>query len=89
MTNTDSKLTEAYEEFTAGSQGFVKFVETHCGYDSSAEVIEAIADVAKTAEEFDRIWHNPTTAEYNAIKSAALEYSDGEEVFWGADRLTA
>ncbi|NGO64177.1 hypothetical protein G6N76_10860 [Rhizobium daejeonense] len=47
-----------YEEFSRGSNGFIKAVQTHCGYDISDTEIERIAARAETAAEFDRIWQN-------------------------------
>lgn len=51
-------IAEIYAEYTAGSTGFVIAVETHCGYDISRTEIARIAEAAKTAEEFERVWEN-------------------------------
>jgi hypothetical protein len=51
-------LNDIYNEFTVGSNGFVKAFQTHCGYDLSNEEVERIAAKAPTAAEFDRIWAN-------------------------------
>jgi hypothetical protein len=51
-------LQEIYEEFTAGSQGFVKAVQTWAGIDASNEEIERISSCAKSADEFYSIWEN-------------------------------
>jgi hypothetical protein len=52
-------LNEIYSEFTPGSKGFARAVETRCaGFDLSREEIERIAGKAKTAEEFQNVWEN-------------------------------
>jgi hypothetical protein len=51
-------LHEIYDEYDPGSEGFCRAVETHCGYQMTREEIERIGDVAKTPEEFDRIWED-------------------------------
>ena len=51
-------IQEIYAKFMPGSQGFVKAVETHCGYCASATEIERIAAKASDAAEFQTIWEN-------------------------------
>lgn len=51
-------IAEIYTAYTAGSTGFVIAVETNCGYDISRTEIARIAEVATTAEEFERVWEN-------------------------------
>lgn len=51
-------LNDIYNEFTRGSNGFIKAVQSHCGLDISDAEIERIAAKAETAEEFTRIWEN-------------------------------
>jgi hypothetical protein len=49
-------ITEIFDQYTQGSQGFCIAVETHCGYDISRDEIERIAGAAETAADFHRIW---------------------------------
>lgn len=51
-------LEQIYAEFTDGSQGFVQAVQSHCGFDRSDAEIARIAERAKTAGEFQKIWEN-------------------------------
>lgn len=51
-------LEDIYNEFTRGSNGFVKAVQTWGKMDLSNEEIERIAAKAETADEFHRIWEN-------------------------------
>ena len=51
-------LTDIYSEFVAGSQGFCDAVRTHCGFGISTTEIERIAERAKDADDFQRIWEN-------------------------------
>ena len=51
-------LNEIYNEYTAGSNGFCKAVQTHCGLDVSNDEIERIASKAASAEQFMNIWEN-------------------------------
>lgn len=51
-------ITEIYENYTPGSQGFCIAVETHCGYEISREEIERISNRAGTAESFDMIFND-------------------------------
>lgn len=53
-------LETIYEDFTRGSNGFVKAVQTWCGFDMSNAEIERIAEKAETPDEFTRIWENET-----------------------------
>jgi len=82
-------LEEIYTEYTAGSQGFVAAVDTHCGYDSDRAIIEAIGDIAKSAAEFDRIWTNPTADEIAAVEAAAQEIEPDEDLHWGDHTIPA
>jgi len=49
-------LQDIFDTFTAGSRGFIAAVQTHCGFDISDEEIKRIAEIAKDAAEFERIW---------------------------------
>lgn len=49
-------ITEIYNTFTIGSQGFVMAVVDHCGYELSNEQIEEIAAISETPEEFEENW---------------------------------
>lgn len=51
-------IEQIYNDYSAGSQGFVIAVETHCGYGISRTEIERIAGIAKTASEFQSVWEN-------------------------------
>lgn len=51
-------LQEIYQQFTPGSQGFAKAVETHCGFEASIDEIKRIGLRANSAEEFEAIWQN-------------------------------
>lgn len=51
-------LEQIFAAYTKGSQGFVKAVETHCGFNASAAEIERIADKATDAASFEDIWKN-------------------------------
>jgi hypothetical protein len=51
-------LADIYTEFTTGSQGFVKAVSSHCGFDISNREIRRISTKAETAEQFQAIWAN-------------------------------
>lgn len=51
-------LSQIFDTYTAGSQGFCEAVQTHCGFNASLTEIERIADLADTAEEFQRVWEN-------------------------------
>jgi hypothetical protein len=51
-------LKEIYQQFTPGSLGFAKAVETHCGFNTTIDETKRIAERAKTAEEFEAIWQN-------------------------------
>lgn len=55
------KLNEIYNEFSVGSEGFVRAVETHCGFCISREEIERIALIAPTAEDFQNVFDNVTS----------------------------
>ncbi len=50
------KLTEIYQQFTVGSNGFCIAVETHCGFGISRAEIMRIAELADDADAFQRIW---------------------------------
>jgi hypothetical protein len=49
-------LAQIYSQFTRGSQGFCKAVETYCGFGISLDETKRIAEKAETAEDFQRIW---------------------------------
>lgn len=51
-------LSQIYSQFTRGSQGFCRAVETHCGFNTSMDETKRIADKAETAEDFERIWES-------------------------------
>lgn len=51
-------LSDIYATYTAGSQGFVAAVQTHCGFCASNDEVRRIADRASDADEFQRIWEN-------------------------------
>jgi hypothetical protein len=51
-------LQDIYDNFTAGSPGFVNAVQSHCGFNMSDEEIKLIAELARNAAEFERIWEN-------------------------------
>lgn len=53
-------LNEIYNEYTAGSQGFVSAVETYCGFGISGSEIERIAERAANSSDFEEIWSNET-----------------------------
>lgn len=55
---TEDELSEIYQQFTRGSEGFCRAVESQCGFDLTREQIRAIAKRAKNAEEFHSIWAN-------------------------------
>lgn len=54
-------IEQIYVLFTAGSKGFVKAMQTDCGFECSATEIERIAAKATNAVEFQRIWENDDT----------------------------
>lgn len=56
--NSQNELSRIYREFTRGSTGFCREVETWCGYNISINEITRIAARAATAEEFAAIWEN-------------------------------
>ena len=59
-----------YQEYKAGSHGFVQAVETRCGFNISRNEIERIASKAETPEDFENVWSNETwwtDAENNSI----------------------
>lgn len=49
-------LEQIFADFTKGSQGFVKAVEMHCGFNASATEIARIADKSTDAQSFQAIW---------------------------------
>ena len=51
-------INEIATEFTWGSTGFVRAIETHCGLGASRSEIERIAARASTPEEFMAIWED-------------------------------
>ena len=56
--NLTMNIQDIYAAHTVGSLGFCKAVETHCGYGLSLEEIKRIAEIAKTPEDFERIWED-------------------------------
>lgn len=56
--DVDANLAAAYADFTPGSTGFAIAVETHCGFQASREEIKRIAERARNAAEFVKIWQN-------------------------------
>ena len=66
---TQENLDAAFENHTAGSQGFCEYVETHCsGLGLSREEIERICEVAPNSSAFMRVWEDSAwwTDEANA-----------------------
>ena len=51
-------LETIFSQYRVGSPGFVDAVQTHCGFCISDAEIRAIAETAKTADEFRAIWEN-------------------------------
>ena len=51
-------LEQIYSQFTRGSQGFCKAVETHCGFNTSLDETKRISEKAETADDFQRIWEH-------------------------------
>mgnify|MGYP006324356727 CR=1 FL=1 len=51
-------IEQIYAEYTVGSQGFCKAVETHCGFGTSMEETARIAAKAPTAAEFEQVWQD-------------------------------
>ena len=49
-------LIDIYAEFSIGSRGFIRAIQTNAGLDISDQEIERIAARARTAEEFEAIW---------------------------------
>lgn len=84
MTTTIESI---YEEFTAGSTGFIRAV-SEMGYETDNEVIEAIAEIAPTAADFQRVWASPSAAEFEQVSRRALELSEGEVVLWGQEEIS-
>jgi hypothetical protein len=58
MRGTEMTLEEIYEEFRAGSAGFVKAVQTHCGFGISNSEIERLAGECPDWWEFEDAWEN-------------------------------
>ncbi len=54
MTN----LNTIYDEFTIGSKGMIRAIQTHCGLDISDAECARILHWAKTASEFERLFEN-------------------------------
>lgn len=54
MTN----LNTIYDEFTIGSDGMIRAIQTHCGFDISDVECARILHWAKTASEFERLYEN-------------------------------
>jgi hypothetical protein len=56
MTN----LNTIYDEFTIGSNGMIRAIQTHCGgaFDISDAECARILAVAETASEFEHLWEN-------------------------------
>lgn len=65
-------LLQIFDTYTAGSPGFCKAVQTHCGFNASLAEIKRIADLADTAEKFQQVWENDDswTDENNAAEAA-------------------
>lgn len=51
-------IEDIYCQFSRGSDGFCRAVETHCGFDITRAQIGRIAERARTADEFVHIWEN-------------------------------
>jgi hypothetical protein len=51
-------LNTIYNEFTIGSDGMIRAIQTHCGFNISNAEIERILQRAKTASEFEHLWEN-------------------------------
>ena len=51
-------LEEIYATFSTGSEGFIRAVETHCGFGISRDEIERIAEDAESPVEFELIYTN-------------------------------
>lgn len=51
-------INEIYAAYTTGSNGFIKAVQTHCGFDCSDDEIRRIAEHAENADQFQKIWEN-------------------------------
>jgi hypothetical protein len=67
--STMEKLEEAFETFTAGSQGFCEHVATHCdGFGLSVGEVARICRVASNSSAFLRVWQDSAwwTDEKNA-----------------------
>lgn len=54
-------LDEIFSTYTKGSPGFVKAVETYCGFLISSTEIERIANKASDAAEFQRVFEDDDT----------------------------
>lgn len=77
------ELIEIYAEYTPGSAGFVSAVSQYCGFNTCEAIIEAIGEIATTADEFQSIWENGNPA----IETRAFELSSDDELYWGAETI--
>ena len=61
-------LHQIADEFTWGSEGFIRAISTHCGLDASHTEIERIASRTSSPEEFMAVWEceNDWTDKTNA-----------------------
>jgi hypothetical protein len=53
-------LDEIYEKYTQGSDGFIKAVLRHCGYDISYSEMERLSSKCPNSREFEYAWKNET-----------------------------
>lgn len=58
--DTEMTLEEIFREFTPGSVGFIKAVQTHCGMDISDSEIARLASECPTWWAFEDAWENET-----------------------------
>ena len=47
-----------YSTYQVGSNGFIRAIQDHCGYDVTDDEIARIADKAVTADQFQDVWEN-------------------------------
>lgn len=89
MDETAQAVQAAADEYGWGTRDFANELSSE-GFESSDEILMAIGDLCEDAEDFVRIWEDPTEPEFLEVVRLAFSYTvDGEEELdWGQEVVT-
>lgn len=89
MDETAQAVQAAADVYGWGARAFANELSNE-GFESSDEILMAIGDLCEDAEDFVRIWEDPTEPEFLEVVRLAFSYTvDGEEdLDWGQEVVT-